>query len=39
LVYDQFETITAEEDFIRRNKIAHPLFVGGGIDYEIVEVT
>ena len=38
IVYDQFETITSEQDFIDRNRIQHPAYVQGGVEYEIVEI-
>lgn len=37
VVYDKTEQIKFEEDFISRNKIRHPAFVSGGVDYEVVE--
>ncbi len=38
IVYDQFENLKSERDFIKRNNIEHPAFVKGGVEYEIVEI-
>ena len=38
LVYDLFESVDAEDDFIERNNIAHPACVPGGETYEAVDL-